>query len=415
MVQLQEVPKDVLDYNLAIPTISATDACTRRQQFRLKAERKESRRLRKIERQREKAEKEKKGGKGKGKGRGKGRGKGKGKKRTGNEEADTDAKVPRKEGVATGKEMQKSPAKDASAKLLQRRGAGISGKVKKLNRLRNTGQKAECEVKASCEISAKASKSKSKKPPGKPPAKTKSTAKSNKGTSVVPEPKKRPQRASAEKEPKAKRAKHDSKKPSSRSKKAAVEYPADPAIKAEVTKVLEDCVTSGCTHPLWQPPEFDKSIYELSIYWTRHAVGVKMAIEYLPSRSCKENKSGKKGKAKKAQVEYFSCPTTCTYSNIILARKYVTWHWHSAAHAWLYIFNWHHSKVSTCLRDIPIGCDQSQHGFGRASKVEALKDQVRPDPHAPNMVYFAGVLKASHVEAVAEFAGGSEPKCIADA
>ena len=37
-----------------------------------------------------------------------------------------------------------------------------------------------------------------------------------------------------------------------------------------------------------------------------------------------------------------------------------------------------------------------------------MKGQVRPDPRAPNMVNFAGVLKASHVEAFAEFAGAGE-------
>lgn len=97
-----------------------------------------------------------------------------------------------------------------------------------------------------------------------------------------------------------------------------------PAVAADrkyvdlVKDVLTECVSSTCTHPSWEVPQFDKKTFEMTIYWSRKSCGVKIARCYVADK-----KKGNANSTTKAQVAYFSCPTLCTYSNIALAKEYV--------------------------------------------------------------------------------------------
>jgi hypothetical protein len=96
-------------------------------------------------------------------------------------------------------------------------------------------------------------------------------------------------------------------------------------IKEHVSKVLHECRDSGCTHPSFKHPDLCKKTYELSIYWNRKAVGVKLSKDYLPwKKPAKTGKNGKHKSQSKSQVAYFACDTSCMYSNLLLAGLYVT-------------------------------------------------------------------------------------------
>ena len=80
-----------------------------------------------------------------------------------------------------------------------------------------------------------------------------------------------------------------------------------------VKGVVAECNASNCTHPNWKLLSFDPKIYQLSVYWSRMSVGVKMA------------NTNKKSKTKFSQVAYFGCSTTCVYTNMLLAYQFATW------------------------------------------------------------------------------------------
>ena len=76
-----------------------------------------------------------------------------------------------------------------------------------------------------------------------------------------------------------------------------------------VKDIMIECRDSKCTHPSWSPKDLEPkdSRIEISTYWSRNAVGVKI-----------------KGPGKKKkQVCYFGCKTSCIYSNLSLAKVYV--------------------------------------------------------------------------------------------
>ena len=94
-----------------------------------------------------------------------------------------------------------------------------------------------------------------------------------------------------------------------------------PKIVALVQGILSQCKDSGCTHPTWTAPKFDPKMFSVSVYWTRHAVGVKVAKSFLSGKSWK----GKcKGRGKLSQVVYFGSPTNCIYSNLAIAHEFAT-------------------------------------------------------------------------------------------
>ena len=94
-----------------------------------------------------------------------------------------------------------------------------------------------------------------------------------------------------------------------------------PKIVALVNRILSQCKDSECIHPTWSAPKFDPKMFSISVYWTRHAVGVKVAKSFLSGKSCK----GKcKGKGKFSQVAYFGSPTPCIYSNLAVAHEFAT-------------------------------------------------------------------------------------------
>ena len=94
-----------------------------------------------------------------------------------------------------------------------------------------------------------------------------------------------------------------------------------PKIVALVNGILSQCKDSECIHPTWSAPKFDPKMFSISVYWTRHAVGVKVAKSFLSGKSCK----GKcKGKGKFSQVAYFGSPTPCIYSNLAVAHEFAT-------------------------------------------------------------------------------------------
>ena len=83
----------------------------------------------------------------------------------------------------------------------------------------------------------------------------------------------------------------------------------DETIKQQVMKVLHECKATNCCHPTFEKAKIPKNAaVQLSTYWTRCAVGVKIR---------KPNK-------KFGQVAYFAQPTICTYSNLLTAGIYVT-------------------------------------------------------------------------------------------
>jgi len=95
-----------------------------------------------------------------------------------------------------------------------------------------------------------------------------------------------------------------------------------------ITGVLKECHASHCTHPAWEPLEYDAKTIQLSVYWSRNAVGVKVPKAYLPTSTCKKTKgtaknSSKASKHKMTQVAYFANPTSCVYSNMVCAHVFV--------------------------------------------------------------------------------------------
>ena len=129
----------------------------------------------------------------------------------------------------------------------------------------------------------------------------------SKGKEGEQEQKKTKRRSLPEKpEPKAKAV--------AKRKKKVEEIPVDDATKQLVLNILKECNESKCTHPSFDMPTPSKTV-ELSTYWNRNAVGVKVA------RSLLKNKKAQG--AGKAQVAYFGCKSSCCYTNIALAGLWV--------------------------------------------------------------------------------------------
>ena len=102
--------------------------------------------------------------------------------------------------------------------------------------------------------------------------------------------------------------------------KTATEAPVPKYVKS-LQGILEECKQSNCTHPTWQHPTMDPKSMAFNVYWTRNAVGVMVSKGLLPKKG-KKDTSDKSNK--KAQVAYFGCPTSCIYTNMFLAKIYVT-------------------------------------------------------------------------------------------
>ena len=90
----------------------------------------------------------------------------------------------------------------------------------------------------------------------------------------------------------------------------------------KVRQVLTSCCDSECQHPEWEEMAYDKKVYQISVYWSRMAIGVKVAQAQLKKKGKKASTSGKKNKW--SQVAYFSAKTTCIYTNLVLAQEFAT-------------------------------------------------------------------------------------------
>lgn len=111
----------------------------------------------------------------------------------------------------------------------------------------------------------------------------------------------------------------------SRSKKTVP--PPCPKITDLVTQTLSQCVNSDCTHPKWKLSKMDQEMFQISVYWSRRAVGVKVANTCLPKvgKVGKKGKGkGKRGAAKWSQVAYFGGKTPCVYTNMVVAEEFAT-------------------------------------------------------------------------------------------
>ena len=103
----------------------------------------------------------------------------------------------------------------------------------------------------------------------------------------------------------------------SKTSKTASSPPVDETVFQSVCDILKECRDSCCTHPSFQKLDYDSKVFQVSTYWTRKAVGVKIAKEFAGSKA-------KEAKAAFSQVGYFSCRTSCTYTNLALAQLYVS-------------------------------------------------------------------------------------------
>ena len=92
-------------------------------------------------------------------------------------------------------------------------------------------------------------------------------------------------------------------------------------VVSQVREVLTSCGQSECTHPDWEELKYDPKIFQISVYWSRLAVGVKLNRAYLPKACGKRGSSN--AKTKWSQVAYFSSKTSCIYSNLLLAQEFV--------------------------------------------------------------------------------------------
>lgn len=142
-----------------------------------------------------------------------------------------------------------------------------------------------------------------------------SRTKKNKGTKDI-------QVSAVKKPPTKPKSTKGSKQPKGEPVKEAVDL---------IMGLLKACEENECTHPDWEAFQYDSKVYSLSIYWSRRAVGVKVAKHIVDKLKGKNAKNGKskvkgqdksKGKGKWTQIAYFACPTECYYSNVVLAYEY---------------------------------------------------------------------------------------------
>lgn len=131
----------------------------------------------------------------------------------------------------------------------------------------------------------------------------------------------------SQKKPSTNTKKPSTKKPSSKRGKKAAKVDPCPKISADVTETLKSCWESSCTHPSWTMTEYDKKVFQVVIYWTRNAVGVKVnkaSLEGGASKGCRGKKSKRKASNGWQQVGYFSGKTPCIYTNMLLASRFAT-------------------------------------------------------------------------------------------
>lgn len=112
-------------------------------------------------------------------------------------------------------------------------------------------------------------------------------------------------------------AKGETKTKKARKTKEISDVQPDPVVTALVKSTLHECRDSKCTRPSFVWADYDKKIFEFSVYWSRQSVGVKLDRGFLP------NKTTEKNRQKKCRICYFGCKSPCTYSNLILANLYV--------------------------------------------------------------------------------------------
>ena len=99
-----------------------------------------------------------------------------------------------------------------------------------------------------------------------------------------------------------------------------------PEVVKLVQQVVAECESSNCVHPTWKPKEFDQKMFQLSVYWTRYSVGIKMPKDVVNSeKKRRKNAKPTKSKCKWSQIAYFACKTSCVYTNMVLAYKFVSW------------------------------------------------------------------------------------------
>ena len=94
-----------------------------------------------------------------------------------------------------------------------------------------------------------------------------------------------------------------------------VEAPVDDKVKKMVIDILQEFRKTHCCHPSFQAYNFNKKVFQVSVYWNRAAVGVKLH---------KSKISDYKGKGAFAQIAYLGCQSNCTYSNLALAHLYAS-------------------------------------------------------------------------------------------
>ena len=80
-----------------------------------------------------------------------------------------------------------------------------------------------------------------------------------------------------------------------------------------VTNTLTWCYDSDCSKHFVEDFEYDREMWQFSVYWTRKAVGVKM----------RKNPGETEKKAKFRQIAYFSKKVPCIYANLALAQEFV--------------------------------------------------------------------------------------------
>ena len=109
--------------------------------------------------------------------------------------------------------------------------------------------------------------------------------------------------------------KAEPKKAPKRAPKAKAVYPIDEAAKDLALKTLQECKDSNCCHPSFKTPTTVTGI-DLSTYWSRNAVGVKVERRFLQNKKAKG--------AGKAQVAYFGSRSPCAYASLAIAGLYVS-------------------------------------------------------------------------------------------
>ena len=256
------------------------------------------------------------------------------------------------------------------------------------------------------------------KPGRKTAAKSKPKAKAKhekKETSAPKAPKgKKPKKEKERKKgPKEPSQQHDQPRTKT-TKRAAESIAPDPECKDEVALILKEYDRTHCTHPDFSRIKCDN--VDVQPYKTRMACGVKVDRKFFTCRKAK-------GEGK-AHVTYFSCPTTCPYSNMTLGALWAsrlqevyinTWPWPyscalvPALNSFTIPVSMFELESKTCFIQqcfsrwkLLLFPKQLIHPNRPPAKVKEWERMGRPDPVGDHMRGYADRLKSSHVAAVAE-------------